>query len=99
MLYENVIIGFPLIKASELLARDEKDYSINEFSKTFFTNIRFLPKILKEIGLVQSTSEIKRNRPDLWITLNKSNFLQIKWRKQFVYIVVGEKLVNTDSFI
>lgn len=90
MLYENVIIGLPLIKASELLAKDERDYSVNEFSKTFFTNIRFLPKILKEIGLVSSTSEIKRNRPDLWITLDKPDFLQIKWGKRFVYIVVGE---------
>lgn len=65
MVYENVVIGFPLVKASELLAKDEKDYSNNEFKKTLFTSTRFLPRIMVEAGLVKSTSEVKRNRPNL----------------------------------
>lgn len=90
MIYENVVIGLPLVKASELLAKDEKDYYSNEFDKTFFTSIRFLPRILKEVGLVNSTSEIKRNRPDLFIKLDKPDFLQIKWGKKFLFVVIGE---------
>lgn len=90
MLYENVVVGFPLVKASELLAKDDRDYSKNEFDKTLFTSTRFLPRIMVEAGLVKSTSEVKRNRPDLMITLNEPDFIQLKWGKKFLFIVVGE---------
>lgn len=33
---------------------------------TFATTHTWLPTFLKEIGATKSTSEIKRNRPDLW---------------------------------
>lgn len=90
MVYENVVIGIPLVKTSELLAKNAGDYSNNEFKKTLFTSTRFLPRVMVEAGLVNSTSEVKRNRPELMITLDKPDFLQVKWGKKFLFIVVGE---------
>lgn len=92
MIYENVVIGTPLIKTSELLAKDEKDYSFNEFKKTLFTTTRFLPKVMVEAGIVSSTSEVRRNKPELVKTLNNLDFLEIKWGKKRLFIVVGEDL-------
>lgn len=91
-IYENVVVGNPLVKCSELLAKNEEDYSKNEFSKTLFTEETWLPRILVECGIVDSTSEVKRNRSDLWINLKdmKPDFFKIKWGKKFLWVVVGE---------
>lgn len=89
---ENIVIGKSLCKPSELFALNEQDWKENEEKQTFFTEERFLPKILVELGIYPSTSEIRRNRPDLYITLDKVDFidkLKVK-KKQFLWIMVGE---------
>ena len=45
---------------------------------------------MKEAGIVQSTGEVRRNKPEFMITLNKPDCINIKWGKKFLYIVVGE---------
>ena len=89
---ENIVIGKPLVEPAKLLAIDNTDWEENEKSQTLFTEERFLPKILVENGFYPSVSEIRRNRPDLMITLDKVDFinkLKVK-KKQFIWIVVGE---------
>lgn len=89
---ENIVIGKPLIAESKLFASDEKDWSFNEKKKTFYTQERFLPKILVEIGVYPSISEIRRNRKDLMITLESPTFIdKLKvGKKKYVWILVGE---------
>ena len=89
---ENIVIGRPLIDARELLALNDEDWDKNESKKTMFTNETFLPKILVAAGIYKSISQIRRNRPDLVIDLDKIDFID-KLRvakKKFIWIVRGE---------
>lgn len=86
----NVVIGTPLVEPWMLLADDATDWEVNEKQQTLFTEQRYLPAILKEAGIVPSISEVRRNRPDLVITLDKLDCFWIKWGKKRLYIVVGK---------
>jgi len=89
-MFHNVVIGEPMVRASCLLAIDEDDWENNEKQNTLFTKTRFLPAIMKEAGIVQSTGEVKRNKPEFCVMLNKPDFIRLKWGKKFLFIVVGE---------
>jgi len=88
--FRNVVIGKPLVEVSSLLALDNKDWEENEKDYTLFTDTRFLPAVMKEAGIVNSTGEVRRNKPELCITLDKPDCINIKWGKKFLYVVVGE---------
>ncbi|MCI7527286.1 MAG: hypothetical protein MSA65_03160 [Mollicutes bacterium] len=89
-MYHNVVIGKPLVPPQDLIAFDNKDWEENEKRYTLFTENRFLPAIMKEAGIVKSIGEVRRNRPEFIINLDKLDCLWIKWGKHFIYIVVGE---------
>jgi hypothetical protein len=89
-MFHNVVVGKPLISASNLIALDDKDWESNEKELTLFTETRFLPAIMKEAGIVKSTAEVKRNKPELCITLDKLDCFNLKWGKRFLFIIVGE---------
>lgn len=89
-MFENVVVGKPIVESLKLFARDENDWEHNENCKTLFTDERFLPAVLKEAGVVSSISEVRRNKPELVRTLDSLDFLKIKWGKKFVFIAVGE---------
>jgi hypothetical protein len=89
-MFQNVVVGKPLVEPASLLALDERDWEENEKKNTLFTETRFLPAIMKEAGMVQSTGEVRRNKPELCITLDTLDCMNIKWGKKFLYIVVGE---------
>lgn len=89
-MFRNVVIGKPLVEVSSLLALDNKDWEENEKDYTLFTDTRFLPAVMKEAGIVNSTGEVRRNKPELCITLDKPDCINIKWGKKFLYVVVGE---------
>ena len=89
-MFQNVVIGTPIVEPSSLLAFDEQDWEENEKKNTLFTETRFLPAVMKEAGIVRSTSEVRRNRPELCITLDKLDCIELKWGKKFLFIVVGE---------
>ena len=86
---ENVVVGNPPIKPETIFSNNSTDWETNEKHKTVYTNERFLPRIMKEVGIVNSVSEIKRNRPDLCVVLGKNSFFKIKWGKKFLFILVG----------
>lgn len=88
-MFHNVVIGNPIVEPKTLLALDDIDWETNEKEKTLFTNTRFLPAIMKEAGIVKSTSEVRKNKPELMTTLNDRDCLCIKWGKKFLYIIVG----------
>lgn len=89
-MFQNIVIGKPLVTVSTLLAFDEKDWEEHEKKVTLFTETRSLPHIMKEAGLVSSISEVKRNQPQLCINLNTPDCLWLKWGKKWIYIVIGE---------
>jgi hypothetical protein len=89
-MFHNVVIGKPLVEPSTLLANDLTDWEETEKKNTLFTNNRYLPAVMKEAGVVNSTGEVRRNRPDLCITLDEIDCINIKWGKKRLYIIVGE---------
>ena len=86
----NVVIGKPLLSPEHFLAYNMEDWLTVEKTQTMFTETRYLPAILKDVGIVPSISEVRRNRPDLIVTLDKPDCLWVKWGKKKIYIVVGE---------
>lgn len=92
MYIENVVIGKPIVPEKDMFSIDENDWEIFEKDKTYYTNERFLPRILVDIGIYPSISEIRRNRKDLMITLDKLDFIdKLKVaKKKYLWILVGE---------
>ena len=88
-MFLNVVVGSPLIAPEQLLAADSNDWVENEEPQTLFTEKRYLPAILKEAGVVSSTSEVRKNKPELNIVLEKPDFMRVKWGKKFLHILVG----------
>ena len=91
MYVENVVIGKPLVPVEELFALNKEDYINNEKEKTYFTEERYLPRILVNIEIYPSTSEVRKNKTNLNITLDKIDFIEIKVsKKRKLYIAIGE---------
>ena len=86
----NIVIGIPLVPAWKLLSDSEEDFENFDKRDTLFTDERFLPAALVEAGVSNSRSEIRRNRPDLCVRLDKPDCFNIKIGKKFLYVVVGE---------
>lgn len=89
-MYQNVVIGKPLVHPSELLSGSKEEWEQYTKKNTLFTEERFLPKILVEAGVVKSVSEVRRNKPELVVNLESLDFLSVKWGKKHVWILVGE---------
>ena len=82
MIPQNIVIGKPLV--------DLKLLGIEDNEITVFENERFLPKILVKHGFFKSTSQIRKNRPDLFIELNKLVFIELKIGHKRLCVIVGE---------
>lgn len=92
MYVENIVIGKPVVDPQQLFAADENDWNRTEKEKTYYTEERFLPRILVDIGIYPSVSEIRRNKPQLVITLDHLDFMnEVKVsKKRKLWIVIGE---------
>ena len=86
----NIVIGTPLCDPSLLISSTKEEWESSDRADTLFTKNRFLPAVLKEAGVVPSASEVRRNRPDLVVSLTDLDCFWVKWGKQRIYIVVGE---------
>ena len=92
MYIENIVIGKPLVEPSTMFSLDEADWNRSEKEKTYYTNERFLPRILVDTGIYPSINEIRRNKPELMIELNQLDFIDnLKAsKKRRLWILVGE---------
>ena len=92
MYVENIVIGKPVVDPQQLFALDKDDWNRVEKEKTYYTEERFLPRILVDIGIYPSISEIRRNKPQLVITLDHLDFMnEIKVsKKRKLWIAIGE---------
>ena len=93
MYIENIVIGKPIVELSTMFAADEDDWERTEKEKTYYTDERFLPRILVDIGIYPSVNEIRRNKPELMISLDKLDFIDnLKAsKKRRLWILVGER--------
>ena len=92
MYIENIVIGKPIVEPSTMFASDEDDWKRTEKEKTYYTDERFLPRILVNIGIYPSVNEIRRNKSELMISLDKLDFidnLRVS-KKRRLWILVGE---------
>ena len=87
---ENIVIGNPIVEPAEIFAKDMKDWEQVEKEKTIWTDERNLAVILKELGIVKSVSEVRRNKPQFYVKLDKLDFMEVKWGKRKVFVLVGE---------
>lgn len=87
---KNIVIGKPIVDPCDMFTKNMEDWEKNEKEKTYYTEERFLPKILVEIGSTKSVNEIRRNRKDLVVTLNDLAYLEIKLGKRRLFILVGK---------
>ena len=92
MYIENIVVGKPIIEPFTMFATDDGDWINIEKEKTYYTEERFLPRILVDIGIYPSISEIRRNKPELMVELNKLDFIDnLKAsKKRRLWILVGE---------
>ena len=92
MYIENIVISKPIVEPSTMFAADENDWNKVEKEKTYYTDERFLPRILVNIGIYPSVNEIRRNKPELMISLDKLDFIDnLKAsKKRRLWILVGE---------
>ena len=94
MYIENIVIGKPIVETSTMFATNENDWERIEKEKTYYTEERFLPRILVDIGIYPSVNEIRRNKPELMIPLDKLDFIDnlkaSKSKKRRLWILVGE---------
>lgn len=88
----NIVIGNPLVPWWELCCTQNPtdDELISEYHFTLFTNERMPAKILKELGVVKSISEVRRNKPEFCNELTAPDCFWLKWGKNRFWVVVGE---------
>lgn len=89
---ENIVIGTPIADPKDMFSSSDDDWNAIEKEKTYYTNERFLPRILVELGIYPSVNEIRRNKPGLVKTMDGLDFiddLKVK-KKRKLWILVGE---------
>lgn len=97
----NIIINNPLVSIQTLLSKNEYDWFDNELKITKFETEKFLPKLLVKYNIFKSISEVRKNRPDLILTLNynslkdEGNFFTFSIgsnKKHVITIIIGVSL-------
>lgn len=81
---DNIIIGEPLVDLKSLGIDVLNESTVYEDGEIF------IPKILKKYGFFSSTSQVKKNRPDLWREVEFPEFSILEIGHRRVCIVVGE---------
>ena len=87
---ENIVINSPLVPPEERFSSSHEDWINVEQDKTYYTEEIFLPRIMVELEIVKSVSEVRRNKPGLVKELNDYDYLEIKWGKRKLFILVGK---------
>ena len=86
---KDIVIGKPICEPWYMFCNEQNEWDDIK-DNVLFTDERYLPKLMVDCGLVKSISEVRRNKPELVINLDKPDFIEIKWGKSRLYIQVGE---------
>lgn len=87
--FKNIIIGKPIVHPWYIFCEYENEWK-EEKENIYYTEERFLPKIMVDLGIVKSISEVRRNQPKYVCTLDKLDYMEVKWGKNKLFILVGE---------
>lgn len=86
---KNIVIGKPIVHPKYIFCKEEDEWTLEE-KETLFTEERFLPRIMVDLGIAKSISEVKRNKKELFISLDTLDYKEVKWGKHRLFILVGE---------
>ena len=86
---KDIVIGKPICEPWYIFCNEQDEWNDIK-DNVLFTEERYLPKLMVDCGLVKSISEVRRNKPELVINLDKPDFIEVKWGKSRLYIQVGE---------
>ena len=86
---KDIVIGKPICEPWYMFCNEQNEWDDIK-DNVLFTEERYLPKLMVDCGLVKSISEVRRNRPELIKTLDKPDFIEVKWGKSRLYIQIGE---------
>ena len=86
---KDIVIGKPICEPWYMFCNEQNEWDDIK-DNVLFTEERYLPKLMVDCGLVKSISEVRRNRPELIKTLDKPDFIEVKWGKSRLYIQVGK---------
>ena len=86
---KDIVIGKPICEPWYMFCNEQNEWDDIK-DNVLFTEERYLPKLMVDCRLVKSISEVRRNRPELIKTLDKPDFIEVKWGKSRLYIQVGE---------
>lgn len=86
---QNVVIGKPICEPWLMFSNTPEEFENSDKDETLFTEERFLPRILVDCGVVKSIGEVRRNKPNLVVSLDKPDFIEVKWGKKRVFIQIG----------
>ncbi|MBC6695240.1 hypothetical protein H9L25_00410 [Terrisporobacter mayombei] len=87
--FKDVIIGNPIVEPWYIFCKEQDEWSQIK-DDIYYTEERFLPKIMVDLGIVKSVSEVRRNKPQLMCNLDHLDYLEVKWGKNKLFILVGE---------
>ena len=87
---ENIVIKSPIVPPEEIFASSYEEWINIEQDKTYYTEETFLPRIMVELEIVKSVNEVRRNKPGLVKELNEYDYLEIKWGKRKLFMLVGK---------
>lgn len=95
---ENIVIGIPVYPCGELLSDGTMSDMLNETEKTYFTNNPSIAQILKELGVVSSINEVRRNQPLLVPNFDKDyiDCFWVKWGKRKFYVIKGRGVSEVE---
>lgn len=85
---KNVVVGNPICEPWQMFCNTQAEWEDTK-KDTIFTNERFLPKIMVTCGIAKSINEVRKNKPNLMLVLDKPDFLEVKWGKSRLFIQVG----------
>lgn len=85
---QNIVVGFPIVEPWTMFSKSKEDFE-KEKQEILFTQERFLPELMVQAGIVSSKGEVRRNQPKLVKKLEDLDFIDIKWGKKHLFILVG----------
>lgn len=85
---KDIIIGKPIVAPWYIFCKEEHEWDEVK-DDIYYTEERFLPEIMVDLGIVKSTSEVKRNKPELIKELNNLDYIEVKWGKHRLFILIG----------
>lgn len=88
-MFQNIVVGHPIVEPWTMFAESKEEFEVNKERDTLFTSDKFLPEIMVQAGIVSSKGEVRRNQPKLVKTLEPLDFIEIKWGKKRLFILVG----------